>query len=843
MSRGRTSSATMPEQETGPPAAPVGDLVSQLLDESQLVLICAPPGFGKTRLLHAAADGVRSRFGRAAMMFGRAQHRSAPSGAAEAILEAESQDTVVIDGLRGADVGAIVEAIGVRFPSKDAPRLWMALHHTREIAVARLLADRTARVFDWRCLKLSDAAVRAQTERVPLRFRKVVTELGGSWPAATSLLCRWAQEAATDEAEYDVPAILAASGLDAYIEEEVAPLLESDELDALVHASIADTIQIGFDRRGVTRSHIDQTILKASFKIGGLMERRGDVLSLNPALRHWLSIRFEELPRERQRESLAHAASDFALRGDLVVAARLYRGADRAPEIERLAKDSGSLLIWMTHGYPAIREIVEQAGEAVVQGSPTLKLMRCILLMKSGQIAEAQRLFSSVDDDDLWQDDEGERDREVVRAALSVYGCVPRESSELERFRAVVARSADIPDWRSLLSTLSCILDGQAARFDTAMASLIDARVHARNAKSHYNLLFLSLHETSIRLATGELKKARFALSDARKRWREGFSDDRGAETVLYALSASLEYELGQLSSARVSTRRSAYRMPDSEAWFDIYAAAYEPMARLAAADHGLGPCLEILADQRRRLTAQGLVRVAELLRNLGIVIAGERWLREEDHQSGWRFEDAVRPASPSTWQERETYTLAAAYGSMRNGRMDDAEETLRRALDESECSKLARSSLRLRLAIVALLLHRGDARASRELKGALLLGSELDARQVFQHSMTPALAGAIGRAAVEMADLPPNTARFIGSLNASSPKSGGNGDAVLSGREIEVLRALCDGSSDKVIGRSLGISEHGVRFHLKAVYRKFDVHNRGSAVHRARELGLIRST
>jgi LuxR family maltose regulon positive regulatory protein len=633
------------------------------------------------------------------------------------------------------------------------------------------------------------------------------------------------------------------SGLDAYIEQEVAPLLAMDEFDALVHASIADTIQIGFDKRGITRPHVVQALLRAGSKIAGLIERRGDRLLLNPALRHWLAVRFEELPRERQTESLVHAAREFAARGDLVVAARLFRGADMEQEIDALALSGGSLLIWMTHGFSSVRELVDQAGDAVVARSPVLKLMRCIVLMKSGQISEAQQLFASVDKDDLCRDDDAERDREVVRAALSVYGCAPQRSDELDRFRIVVARSADVPDWKSLLSTLSCILDGQAARFDTAMASLIDARVHARNAKSHYNLLFLSLHEASILLAKGELKRARAALSEARKRWRRDFSDDQGAETVLSALTASLEYELGQLSSSRLSTRRSAYRMPDSEAWFDIYAAAYEPMARLAAMDHGLGPALEILADQRRKLIAQGLTRVAALLQNLGVVMAGEHWIRDADGATDRGWDEVVPSASAPTWQEQETFTLATAYSAMRVGRMDDAEEHLRRALDDADRRKLGRSGLRFRMALVSLLLQRGDARAKRELRLALTIGGATGARQLFQHAMGPALTVALSEVVTEDGGSDTSLARFVASFGTPRRSSSGAEAVDLSEREVEVLRALGDGGSDKIIGRMLGISEHGVRFHLKSVYRKFSVHNRVSAIHRGRELGVIIGT
>ncbi len=50
---------------------------------------------------------------------------------------------------------------------------------------------------------------------------------------------------------------------------------------------------------------------------------------------------------------------------------------------------------------------------------------------------------------------------------------------------------------------------------------------------------------------------------------------------------------------------------------------------------------------------------------------------------------------------------------------------------------------------------------------------------------------------------------------------------ALLSPRETEVLLALATGSSTKDLSEKLFISEHTVRNHLKAIYRKLGVHSR----------------
>jgi two-component system NarL family response regulator len=61
-----------------------------------------------------------------------------------------------------------------------------------------------------------------------------------------------------------------------------------------------------------------------------------------------------------------------------------------------------------------------------------------------------------------------------------------------------------------------------------------------------------------------------------------------------------------------------------------------------------------------------------------------------------------------------------------------------------------------------------------------------------------------------------------------------------LTEREIEVLKLLVRGRSNKEIGVDLGISEATARFHLKAVFQKLEVLDRTQAVIEAVRRGLV---
>ena len=64
----------------------------------------------------------------------------------------------------------------------------------------------------------------------------------------------------------------------------------------------------------------------------------------------------------------------------------------------------------------------------------------------------------------------------------------------------------------------------------------------------------------------------------------------------------------------------------------------------------------------------------------------------------------------------------------------------------------------------------------------------------------------------------------------------------VISDRELEVLRLVAKGKTNKEIAAELFISEATVKTHLLHVYEKLEANDRASAVARGFELGLLSS-
>ena len=78
-----------------------------------------------------------------------------------------------------------------------------------------------------------------------------------------------------------------------------------------------------------------------------------------------------------------------------------------------------------------------------------------------------------------------------------------------------------------------------------------------------------------------------------------------------------------------------------------------------------------------------------------------------------------------------------------------------------------------------------------------------------------------------------------VSEIKSTSDENDSNGTK-LTPRQCEVLDLLCQGLSNKMIGRRLHLSENTVRGHVQATLQALHVSNRSEAAFVARRLGLV---
>lgn len=81
-------------------------------------------------------------------------------------------------------------------------------------------------------------------------------------------------------------------------------------------------------------------------------------------------------------------------------------------------------------------------------------------------------------------------------------------------------------------------------------------------------------------------------------------------------------------------------------------------------------------------------------------------------------------------------------------------------------------------------------------------------------------------------------TGRLLAAFSRSNRRPGPNG---LTDREIELLRLMVEGRSNKDIAQALALSENTVKYHIKNILQKLAVHNRTEAAAYAVQVGLVK--
>jgi len=142
---------------------------------------------------------------------------------------------------------------------------------------------------------------------------------------------------------------------------------------------------------------------------------------------------------------------------------------------------------------------------------------------------------------------------------------------------------------------------------------------------------------------------------------------------------------------------------------------------------------------------------------------------------------------------------------------------------------------------VVMLTMSREDA----DLAAALKAGAQgYVLKDIEPEELLPTLEAAMGGEHVVAREMVGSLARQVGGKGARGRE--GSGDAApfaeLTPREREILEALADGLSNKMIARALQITDGTVKLHVKAILRKLGVRSRVEAAVAAVEQGLGRA-
>jgi len=580
--------------------------------------------------------------------------------------------------------------------------------------------------------------------------------------------------------------------------------------------------------------------------LSGLIESAGEagVYRLHPLLReHCAGARRSASPA-RARAVHCRVAAALGRRGETVAAMRhALDGADPALA-GRILLEAGGVQWWLSAGFDRLVAANRYLTDEVA-AHPRLGLVRCTALLLGGRLAEADRAFAAVCARAPAGDPQFQVERLLVNGTLAIAGMRPGLSAPAEA--AEVARIAALPGTRHVVR--GAMAFGQSAyhvhcaQFEAAAAIAHRARglVVGRSA-------FLTMVLDSL---LGQLAMAQGRVSEALGRYRAA---RRIAVRGLLEAPRMIAYsDLLMHELALERNRVRDYPTPEQVVRsvfqgavnFGQYAAALELAAELALEAHGADAALSVLEAMAEHSRAIGLFALDGHLAAVRVSVLAEAGRVEEAERTwrgaslpgndaacldlprlGWRAAEACASARVRLYQARARYGEAARLeGALAHAA---AERGLRRTL-------MRALALRVRTSHGA-----GHGEAARA------AASEYLGLYVRTDYARPLLrAGGAASAALERClDAGPRRPLAVAAerLLAAANGCGAARVPALERRERQVLRRLGT-CKDKEIAAALGLTVHGVRYHVRKIFHKLEVGSRREAARRAEALGLLEST
>jgi LuxR family maltose regulon positive regulatory protein len=638
-----------------------------------------------------------------------------------------------------------------------------------------------------------------------------------------------------------------------YMAEQLFSSLPAEQYALLV--DIADADEVAADLVDAMRNRADsagllQTIAEA---IPSLMwsNRRHDaiVYRLHPLLLDHLR---QDLARDPHRRSgLASNAADwFVRRSRFPEAVRAALDARDDEVLLKVVRGMRPIHIMIAEGAATLRTILHEIPDAVVASHPRLQIMAAIAHFKAGLFVESRAMLEQVKraTGGFAVDPDGSPERLEIEGRLTELVFMVQTARYSDRVdtlcEQVRAAASDDPIIWAACDNVMMLVHQVRGQFDEAEEAIARTRrIYEARQLSRYGLTQVICHEVLTQIGRGRLHLAADLVASYQKQPGIELPHEAGTPTQLKLLLAFVRYQQDYGETSIEALRKSFTEHSRTESWLDQHAISYPCIvARLMLRD-GSAAALDFIADAKARAQRRGFEALPDFLTFLEIEhraragdVAGAELLSNEIG-----LEACALAADPKTrlrgWRERDAALVA--FVRLRIAQQQPAAARLAAvaAAREADAGGRLLSAIKaLLLAALAASAAGQDAPARADLLRAVMQAYPEKIVAPFAEE-GEALLPLIARLEAD-AGIDGFARRHLKAVREAIGAATARPDTrQLNARELEVVRHLAEGLSNKVIARRLGISDHTVKFHLKKVFAKLEVSSRRAAV--ARVAGL----
>lgn len=713
---------------------------------------------------------------------------------------------------------------GVRFllGSRGEPSLPLARLQVRH-GLARL--DGAGLAFD-----VGETARMLGNDADDERVRHVHQRTAG-WAAGLRLLA----SESSDEPAATLPV------LHAYLTGEVLAMLEPGDLESLAWLGIVETIcpELGDAILGEPGAGSLLARLAREQLFVQPLDLAGGWYRFHPLLFEAL----QTLLPDEARPVAHRRAADWFLQEGRIDDAVQHAVASGSPDLIFEILDSRIVMLLEGGDFRLVRSWVEKIPDRWYIDRPELNFLRVAYLIFAGEIVRCRQIM---DDAEIRLAGSAGRARVIGRfeAARCAIACFEDEVPAAERHAARAFAELDPHDVTMRANTHHALADSyrRHGRWD-------DARRH------YFEILRLSPADPAFELravhvhgALADLELRRGALQDAAAHWRQAIGAIQREENWgrvampvtgwAYIRHGELLYEWNQLEEAAAAHRHGMER---AELGGDARAmlAGHLLSARLALAAGHLeraAAASELAGELDHQVNLPEWSGQIARARALVLVARGDGGAARSWMRSAERAPEAAGLAgSRDAWLALAHVRVVFGEPQDRVQARANLTDLIRWAEREGRLMVAAEARALLALADQA----DGEMDAARNQLGRALELAELEGPVRRFIDLGPRLHELLRR--LEPSAEPVGYVRQLQAACPTAPVSPWDRPAsALSERELEILRMIGAGLTNKETAERLFISPETVKRHLANIYDKLDAHRRTEALLRARELGLL---
>jgi LuxR family maltose regulon positive regulatory protein len=621
------------------------------------------------------------------------------------------------------------------------------------------------------------------------------------WPAGLRLLA-----ASGDRVE--LPPRSGDGHVFAFLADEVFDRQSVDRQRFLVETSVLDTVSIAASAALTGRDDAADVLAELAARGLFITEWRDDVYRYHDLFRQFLLRRLARWPQERQRD--VHRRAADAEREPVASARHLVAAGDPHAAAELLASVGLDLL--RSGRAASVRDLLRELPESELE-RPELLALNGELAFADGDLATALDTFERAGTvtarliDVLMLQGRAVEGDALIDAAL----VGPLDPAERVALLLTRARSAQITGQTEVAERL--LAAGVAAA--TTRQAMVTAAAH--------------LHGTLALIPHGAEHLERFTA----RAELEGLPGLQVAalRAVVDLLRGRLAEGLGGADRVRAEYRRYGGAPP-----FWTFLLLAMRLIGLGISTANLEPAI---ADLRK--CASRLTEASFMYPNAWFMIGRAHWLRGQQAQARDALarmggaDSAPAGSAPLIVVNRLSLAGLVAIG---DGDLRAAESALRASVEAEDAMPLVNiyGSARIRLAHVLVLRGRVEE-ALRVAEPAL---ADAEATRTGGPILFEARAAeSVLRLAAPTSAFAAELAQRLAELAAPQPIPVPGTDQTLTVREVEVLRLLAAGRTNREIAMELVLGDETIKTHVARVLRKLGAASRTSAVARARELGI----